>query len=593
MTSQHTELSAIIAVVDTGQRLQQCLDSLRWIDSITVVSPTEDAGLQKCAESQGARYQTSASPSASRLWQAGLEASATSWTLLIRSNEIVTGQLRKSILQAMTSKPSRSARYRLPHTSVYLQKRLKRPLQSPSEPPSTLCFQPAGENALFPDIEEHAFEGELIHYGDATLETAIHNTLNRAQSFADEWHSSNSKQTSKNLVCEGVSATLRSLGNSLLTQKSYKEGFEGAVWTLTEALRTALGFLRYHEQYIRGGESLRRSLPNAKKILIIKLRDIGDNILLSPLFGNLKAAFPQLSQSVLTYDYSSPVFENHPDIERIYGISKTASQEEIRKMIEQLNAEGFDLVVNTHGGRVSSDILNGLDVEHKINNHYIGRNKYYTALTPISDHYRSSTQRDLDCLRVMGVEPTRIKPEIHLSDEEIAWARNELQAMGLDPQKKLIVVHPTAAVAIREWGMDRFGQLIQRLDALEDAQVLAICSPTERPRLDPLLAYSPHLKILHQTSIRQMMAAIHCAALVVDNDSSPSHVAAAFDIPAVVLFSQAIREIFRPYDEAADRHFVFYKDVDCRECGLTTCDDRICMDFTAEEVFHKCRTMLE
>ena len=80
--------------------------------------------------------------------------------------------------------------------------------------------------------------------------------------------------------------------------------------------------------------------------------------------------------------------------------------------------------------------------------------------------------------------------------------------------------------------------------------------------------------------------------LVIDNDSSPSHIATAFGIPTIGLFSQAIREIFRPYNPINDHHFVFYKDVDCRECGLNYCPDRICLDFSQDEVFSQALAML-
>ena len=89
-----------------------------------------------------------------------------------------------------------------------------------------------------------------------------------------------------------------------------------------------------------------------------------------------------------------------------------------------------------------------------------------------------------------------------------------------------------------------------------------------------------------------MIAIIHECDLVIDNDSSPSHIATALGIPTIVLFSQAIREIFRPYNLVNDRHFVFYKDVDCRECGLTQCPDRICLDFYPNEVFSQALKML-
>ena len=80
--------------------------------------------------------------------------------------------------------------------------------------------------------------------------------------------------------------------------------------------------------------------------------------------------------------------------------------------------------------------------------------------------------------------------------------------------------------------------------------------------------------------------------LIIDNDSSPSHMATAFGIPTIVLFSQAILKIFRPYDLVRDRHFVFYNDVDCRECELTRCDNRICLDFSSDEVYAKALEMI-
>ena len=89
-----------------------------------------------------------------------------------------------------------------------------------------------------------------------------------------------------------------------------------------------------------------------------------------------------------------------------------------------------------------------------------------------------------------------------------------------------------------------------------------------------------------------MMAIINECDLVIDNDSSPSHIATALGIPTIVLFSQAIREIFRPYNPVNDHHFVFYKDVDCRECGRNHCPDRICLDFSPDEVFSQALAML-
>ena len=134
--------------------------------------------------------------------------------------------------------------------------------------------------------------------------------------------------------------------------------------------------------------------------------------------------------------------------------------------------------------------------------------------------------------------------------------------------------------------------MIQKLNQNEDIQPIVICTDSEYLRVKALLDGIPGLIIFHQITVRQMIAIIQQCDLVIDNDSSPSHIATAFGVPTIVLFSQAIREIFRPYDQVKDHHFVFYKDVHCRECGLSYCADRICLDFSPDEVFFQALEML-
>ena len=375
-------------------------------------------------------------------------------------------------------------------------------------------------------------------------------------------------------------------------RKGFKEGFEGIVFSVCDAHAEILGYLRYYELYIREGKVLRDNLPSIKNILVIKLRDIGDNILCTPLIHNLKQALPNASVSVLTWSYSKPVFEQNPHIDRLFDLPKDPSSTDIDKLCDELSAMNFDLAMNTHSGGVSSNLLSRITTKHRINNYYRGRNKSFNLIIPESDYYRSSIERDLDCMRSLGLESGSTKTEIFLTDDELRWAREELKDKGLNPPNKTVLIHPTAAVPIREWPLEKFSQLAQRLNQQENIQPIVICTDSEYPKIRTLLDDIPGLVILHQMTVRQMMAIIHECDLVIDNDSSPSHVATAFGIPAIVLFSQAIREIFRPYHPVNDQHFVFYNDVDCRECELTHCDDRICLDFSPDEVCTQALKML-
>ncbi|MEE9258055.1 MAG: glycosyltransferase family 9 protein [Nitrospinaceae bacterium] len=591
-----SNLTAIVAVEDSAGKLRSCLKALnRWIPDILVVHPLPDEEIENTARALGAATVQHPSLETTALWEAGIRQAETSWFLLIRSNEIVTGQLRKSIMEKTGNPCESPTSFLLPRTMVFLQKRLKYPLEWTGLHSSRLVFAPSGSiPAGLQEMREarHPFEGELIHYGKETIPEALGHAMELSELFADRLFLENSQLTQAALIKKGLCAALEILGKKYFLHNRFKEGFEGAAFTLVDLAAHLAGCLRYHEKYLRSGRKLADQPESVRSILLIKLRDIGDNILATPLARNLKQQFPQASITVLTYAPSLPVWENNPNVDQLQGIAKSPNTGEINSVIQRLNSHPFDLAVSVHSGRLATELISKINARHKINSFYRGRDKNYDILTPESDYYRSSIERDLDALRSLGAEPVDTRTELVLKEEEILWAKEQLQNSGFDMDKKIVVVHPTAAAEIREWGMDLFGQLIGKLAGQRGIQTLAICTESEYPRVKALHKYVPDLVVMHRMTLRQMMAIIHESGLVIDNDSSPSHVAAAFNIPAIVLFSQAIKEIFRPYNEEKDKHFVFYKDVDCRECGLDQCDNRICMDFTVDEVLEKCLQLL-
>jgi ADP-heptose:LPS heptosyltransferase len=394
------------------------------------------------------------------------------------------------------------------------------------------------------------------------------------------------------LFLGGVISSTKVFFKNYILKKFFKEGFEGITFSVCDAHAELLGYLRYYELYIRGGKLLYDNLSSLENILIIKLRDIGDNILCTPLIRNLKYHLPNTSISVLTWSYSIPVFEKNPHIDHLFKLPKNPSSKDISKLQNELNSIDFDLVMSTHSGGLPSKLLSKIKSSNKINNLYRGRNKLYTILTKESDYYRSSIERDLDCFRSLGLEPKNTHTEIFLTSHETTWARKAMEARGIDFTKKIILIHPTAAVSIREWPLEKFNQLIKSLNNQTNIQIVAICTEIEYSKVKALLDDIPSLVVFHKITVRQMMAIIHECDLVIDNDSSPSHIATAFGIPTIVLFSQAIKKIFRPYHQEKDQHFIFYNDVNCRECELTQCDDRICLNFSSDEVYTQALQML-
>ena len=591
---QNNSLSAVISFEGSSEKLRSCLRALQtWIPKIIIVTQKEDAAANRIVEEFNDLVFIHGGSTTLERWDFGLSEVSTPWVLFIRSNEVVTGQLRKTIILKLKGDSTKPLKYLIPSTMVFLQKRLKYSLDWYDSKLSFLAHLPQGINTINQlKVNRETFEGELISYSENTLADCSKTVLKKAEERAAILAKNSINSGFQSLLFRGLISSIKIFCKTYFLRRGFKEGFEGVAFAVCDAHAELLGYLHYHELYIRGGKKIRDDLTSIKKILVIKLRDIGDNILCTPLIHSLKHHLPEASVSVLTWTYSRPVFENNPKINQLFEIRKEPSTNEINKLLGELNLLNFDLAISTHSGGLSSSISDRVKTKYRIDNRYRGRNKSYNLITPESDYYRSSIERDLDCLRSLGLKPSKTKTELFVNDDEVYLARKTLKAKGLNPEKKTVLIHPTAAVSIREWPLENFNKLIQSLNQKEHIEPIIICSELEYPKIKSLLDDLPDLVIFHQVTVRQMIAIIHECDLVIDNDSSPSHIATALGVPTIVLFSQAIREIFRPYDLVKDQHFVFYNDVDCRECGLTHCNDRICLDFSPDAVFTQALKML-
>jgi len=588
------QLIAIVSFEGSLEKLRACLKSLiSWVPQVMITLPEGEETIKQIVNEFNVSICSQRASSTQTRWESGLSQNNSQWALLIRSNEIITGQLRNAIAEKIKTTEDDYCKYSLPKTMVFLNKRLKYPLDWHDSEPSCLIYIPHKINSISQLKKKYTeLEGELIRYADDTLSDCAQTVIKVAEERAYRLAQKKTTPSTKFIFIFGIISSIKIFIKTYFLRKGFKEGFEGIAFAVCDAHAELLGCLRYYELYTRGGKVICDNLSTLKNILIIKLRDIGDNVLCTPLIRNLKQHLPNTSISILTWSYSIPIFEKSPHVARLFDLSKNSSSSDIKKLCETLNSINFDLVVSTHSGGLASKILSKVKSTHKINSFYRGRNKFYDILTKESDYYRSSIERDLDCLRSIGLKPTNTDTEIFLSAEETEWARKTLIAKGLDLSKKIVLIHPTAAVSIREWPLKKFDTLIKNLNQKESIQPIVICVDSEYSKVKILLHDIPDLVIFHQTTVRQMMAIVNECDLVIDNDSSPSHIATALGIPTIVLFSQAIREIFRPYDEKKDHHFIFYNDVHCRECELTTCDNRICLEFSPNEVYLQALKML-
>ena len=82
--------------------------------------------------------------------------------------------------------------------------------------------------------------------------------------------------------------------------------------------------------------------PN--KILVIRFSSLGDLILTSPIFRELRRIFPGANLNLLTSVGFGDVLDNNHHLDRIIKHPRKENFEQLNQLIEELQAEDFDLI---------------------------------------------------------------------------------------------------------------------------------------------------------------------------------------------------------------------------------------------------------
>src|SRR5262245_13592664 len=122
MSSNRPEVSAIVVCFNEEQRIEACLESLRWCDEIVIVdSFSTDRTPEICRRYTERFYQ--------RAWtgyrdqKAHAHSLATKdWVLLVDADERVSAPLREEILAVLQNDAAECAAYSLPRLVYYLER---------------------------------------------------------------------------------------------------------------------------------------------------------------------------------------------------------------------------------------------------------------------------------------------------------------------------------------------------------------------------------------------------------------------------------------------------------------------------------------
>src|SRR5882672_9530434 len=96
----------------------------------------------------------------------------------------------------------------------------------------------------------------------------------------------------------------------------------------------------------------RPDLDAVRRVLLIRLRSIGDTVLMTPCITALKRWREEIEVDVLLEPFCAPVLEAHPEVARVVEVDRSLSHR--ARVASALRRRGYDLAINLNGGTTAA-----------------------------------------------------------------------------------------------------------------------------------------------------------------------------------------------------------------------------------------------
>ncbi|HET7286969.1 MAG TPA: glycosyltransferase family 9 protein, partial [Pyrinomonadaceae bacterium] len=121
----------------------------------------------------------------------------------------------------------------------------------------------------------------------------------------------------------------------------------------------------YHPEPPEALESARWDWSKVRKVLLVRLRSIGDTVLSTPSLFALRRFLPDAEIDILVEDWVAPVLDNHPHLDNVVVLERGGFTSRAR-VARQIRSTGYDVVYNLHGGTTATFLTRATGARHRV-----------------------------------------------------------------------------------------------------------------------------------------------------------------------------------------------------------------------------------
>jgi len=309
-----------------------------------------------------------------------------------------------------------------------------------------------------------------------------------------------------------------------------------------------------------------------RRVLVVRLRSIGDTVLTTPSLFALRRFVPHAQIDIVLEDWVAPVLETSHLVDRVIAVPRESKSARAR-LARELRVTRYDVVYNLHGGTTATLLTRATGAKHRVGfEHYqYARLHNHVAPSPLAIWERPalhSVEQQLALIGWTGVPVTDRPPtKVPVTEEALASASQKLRVAGFagfDRAEPFAVIHPAAAFDTKQWATEKFACVAEEL-AMRGLTPVVIVGPGEGQLLKSLIKQSSaRVFVLSDLSLPEVTALTSRARVFVGNDSGIAHIAAAAGALCVVIFGSSNVAHWRPWTTRPNE--VVREELPCQPC---------------------------
>ncbi|HJQ25649.1 MAG TPA: glycosyltransferase family 9 protein [Blastocatellia bacterium] len=298
-----------------------------------------------------------------------------------------------------------------------------------------------------------------------------------------------------------------------------------------------------------------------RKVLLIRLRSIGDTVLMTPCLAALKAMRPAIKITVVSEPLAAPVVEDHPLVDRLLIAERSLGGR--ARLIGQLRRAGYDVAFDLHGGTTATGLARFAAARWSVGYAGYRHSRWLDLRAPDPDVILGrkqvhSVEQQLALLHWAGVPWPVERPRLSLavSSDAEQGVREKLEAVSgaqaVSLRTGFAVIAPAAAFESKRWPATGFAEIVRHLRERWALPSVVIAGPGQEPLAQEVAAQAGAVALCRLT-LKELIALINQSRAFVGNDGGPMHIAAALSRPLVAVFGSSNPDVWHPWTDSPYR----------------------------------------